>query len=215
MVGHGGSSAGLYLADSTSPIPSHCASIVVTSTVRVKILASKNVPTRISFLATVRIHCVSELCCCLFFHHSFVLHRLESRTRPILTPYDGRHWWDLNLHTPACEWPAQPLCYGCRQLYVTRNVQTTKYNTVILFSCCYKEYCDTTVWHAIHFTYIYVYSIRTFEYESQDVTVVIWEVVEKQVGEMGSVHLKHQPQITGIVHTCPTQTECTSDGGDQ
>ena len=32
MVGHGGSSAGSYLADPTSPIPSHCASIVVTST---------------------------------------------------------------------------------------------------------------------------------------------------------------------------------------
>ena len=35
MVVHGGSSAGSYLADPTSPIPSHCASIVVTSTLRV------------------------------------------------------------------------------------------------------------------------------------------------------------------------------------
>ena len=35
MVGHGGSSAGSYLADPTSPIPSHCASIVMTSTLRV------------------------------------------------------------------------------------------------------------------------------------------------------------------------------------
>ena len=35
MVGHGGSSACSYLADPTSPIPSHCASIVVTSTLRV------------------------------------------------------------------------------------------------------------------------------------------------------------------------------------
>ena len=35
MVGHGGSSAGSHLADPTSPIPSHCASIVVTSTLRV------------------------------------------------------------------------------------------------------------------------------------------------------------------------------------
>ena len=39
MVGHGGSSAGSYLADPTSPIPSHCASIVATTTVRVKYLA--------------------------------------------------------------------------------------------------------------------------------------------------------------------------------
>ena len=35
MVGHGGSSASWYLADPTSPIPSHCASIVTTSTLRV------------------------------------------------------------------------------------------------------------------------------------------------------------------------------------
>ena len=36
MAGHGGSSAGSYLADPTSPIPSHCALIVATSTLRVK-----------------------------------------------------------------------------------------------------------------------------------------------------------------------------------
>ena len=35
MVGHGGSSAGSYLTDPTSPIPYHCASIITTSTVRV------------------------------------------------------------------------------------------------------------------------------------------------------------------------------------
>ena len=37
MVGHGGSSVGSYLANPTSPIPSHCASIVATSTLRVNI----------------------------------------------------------------------------------------------------------------------------------------------------------------------------------
>ena len=36
MVGHGGSSAGSYLADPTSLIPSHCVSIVATSILRVK-----------------------------------------------------------------------------------------------------------------------------------------------------------------------------------
>ena len=40
MVGHGGSSAGSYLADPTSPIPSHCASIVATSTVRVNFMSA-------------------------------------------------------------------------------------------------------------------------------------------------------------------------------
>ena len=43
MVGHGGSSVGSYLADPTSPIPSHCASIVVTSTVRVTITFQKKI----------------------------------------------------------------------------------------------------------------------------------------------------------------------------
>ena len=49
MLGHGGSSAGSYLADPTSPIPSHCAviilfqsgpsaAIVATSTVRVNMI---------------------------------------------------------------------------------------------------------------------------------------------------------------------------------
>ena len=37
MVGHGGSSDGLYLSDPTSPILSHCASIIVTSTLRVNV----------------------------------------------------------------------------------------------------------------------------------------------------------------------------------
>ena len=37
MVGHGGSSAGSYLADPTSHILSHCASIVATRTLRVKL----------------------------------------------------------------------------------------------------------------------------------------------------------------------------------
>ena len=43
MVGHGGSSAGSYLADPTSPIPSHCASIVATSTLRVKVSTENTV----------------------------------------------------------------------------------------------------------------------------------------------------------------------------
>ena len=38
MVRHGGSSAGSYLADPTSPFPSHCVSIVTTSTLRVNII---------------------------------------------------------------------------------------------------------------------------------------------------------------------------------
>ena len=56
-----------------------------------------------------------------FFYHSFILHRLERRTRPIWTPYDGRRRWDSNLRTPACESPALPLCYGRRVLLPYRQ----------------------------------------------------------------------------------------------
>ena len=42
MVGHAGSSAGSYLTDPTSPIPSYCASIVATSTLRVNIHERKH-----------------------------------------------------------------------------------------------------------------------------------------------------------------------------
>ena len=51
----------------------------------------------------------------LIFYHSFFLCHLESRTRLILTPYDGWCWWHSNLRTPTCESPALPLRYGCRQ----------------------------------------------------------------------------------------------------
>ena len=50
MVGHGGSSAGSYLANPTSPIPFHCA-IVTTSTLRVNDPFVAQVPFR---SATVR-----------------------------------------------------------------------------------------------------------------------------------------------------------------
>ena len=64
MVGHGGSSAGSYLADPTSPIPSHCASIVATSTLRVNSPGSIEVnlvlPDK-AFLSTVSCIC-SDTC---------------------------------------------------------------------------------------------------------------------------------------------------------
>ena len=44
MVGHGGSSAGSYLADPTFAIPSHCASIAATSTLRVNIATHTVLP---------------------------------------------------------------------------------------------------------------------------------------------------------------------------
>ena len=53
MVGHGGSSAGSYLADPTSPIPSHCASIVVTSTVRVN--SSSDSPDHFDFFSMLQL----------------------------------------------------------------------------------------------------------------------------------------------------------------
>ena len=45
MVGHGGSSAGSYLADPTSLMLSHCASIVTTSTLRINARAADGIVT--------------------------------------------------------------------------------------------------------------------------------------------------------------------------
>ena len=56
MVGHGGSSAASYLANPTSPIPSHCASIVATSTVRVKL---RRPPLRLAMLFNVGVNLAS------------------------------------------------------------------------------------------------------------------------------------------------------------
>ena len=62
MVGHGGSSAGSYLTDPTSPIPSPCTSIVVTSTLRVKctLIFSK---THLLFDYVLHIHSFCPCCC--------------------------------------------------------------------------------------------------------------------------------------------------------
>ena len=56
MVGHGGISAGSYLADPTSPIPSHCASIVATSTAALQELRSYYSPFYMTQFLTVRAH---------------------------------------------------------------------------------------------------------------------------------------------------------------
>ena len=64
MVGHGGSSAGSYLADPTSPIPSHCASIVATSTLRVNIILNDIL--HVSSLSTY------------FFHYYLVMFKVQA-----------------------------------------------------------------------------------------------------------------------------------------
>ena len=64
MVGHGGSSAGSYLAYPTSPIPSHCASIVMTSTLRVNIW-------NIAPKSTIRTQQIIKSAGCLRFYISF------------------------------------------------------------------------------------------------------------------------------------------------
>ena len=60
MVGHGGSSAGSYLADPTSPIPSHCASIVATSTLRVNTEPTAYLPWYRNMLLYSLISCTGE-----------------------------------------------------------------------------------------------------------------------------------------------------------
>ena len=50
MVGHGESNAGSYLVDPTYPIPSHCASIVATSTLRVNPVLIVKLQCRVNYI---------------------------------------------------------------------------------------------------------------------------------------------------------------------
>ena len=103
MVGHGGSSAGEVVpgssADSTSPIPSHCASIVVTSTLRVNKqfqffiflfffmnhILNKN-PV-IMHVAMIACHVPS---CCAFWHMHLLPPHKKNAGAPILYYYKHR-----------------------------------------------------------------------------------------------------------------------------
>ena len=60
MVGHGGSSAGSYLADPTSPIPSHCVSVEVTSTLTVNVYVAGRVLQHVQY---------SQASCQIIIHH--------------------------------------------------------------------------------------------------------------------------------------------------
>ena len=96
MVGHGGSSPGSYLADPTSPIPSHCASIVVTSTVRVKIYTNKAIVT----------------------HYNWIIYMLYDRVWNY--PFPARNssadsfGWDYHLHMTG----PFVVCFICTRCYL-------------------------------------------------------------------------------------------------
>ena len=70
MVGHGGSSAGSYLADPTSPIPSHCASIVATSTLRVNFYLN-------SILLDLPKTCIVSVHLSIAYSRHFMHHHIE------------------------------------------------------------------------------------------------------------------------------------------
>ena len=59
MVAHGKSSAGSYLADPTSLILSHCASIVATSTLRVNLVHADELRTVLQYI--IELHTAQEL----------------------------------------------------------------------------------------------------------------------------------------------------------
>ena len=97
MVGHGGSSAGSYLADPTSPIPSHCASIVVTSTLRVNTFASI-LDESISWWS------VSSTCCTWVHYLSMyttVYHKNSSEIQQCAAWFDTLNVF-YSLHTVLC-----------------------------------------------------------------------------------------------------------------
>ena len=92
----------------------HFFSIYLLSHISGFLLAHQNKLYLLPILQTHVHHCIF-IFLFLFFYHSFILHCLESRTKPILTPCNGRQGWDSNLRTLACGSPALLLCYGRQQ----------------------------------------------------------------------------------------------------
>ena len=84
MVGHGGSSAGSCLTDPTSPIPSHCASVVATSTLRVKIPQGDHL-TELIFLGVTYTGVSFGTCYCIMTFCSASVSRLFNFTAKELT----------------------------------------------------------------------------------------------------------------------------------
>ena len=82
MVGHGGSSASSYLADPTSPIPSHCASIIATGT-----LIANMYSRSFQNVFLIDIHWISHYPRkhLIFSTDRYIISRM-SRTRPVLLP---------------------------------------------------------------------------------------------------------------------------------
>ena len=103
MVGHGGSSAGSYLTDPTFPIPSHCASIVATSTLRVKDLCYQ-------VIAKIQFQCVLDSHMVECSMESFMHKDYRSQSVPHLsTDCFRRFSWiysnrlKRNLHETVCK----------------------------------------------------------------------------------------------------------------
>ena len=94
MVGHGGSSAGSYLADPTSPIPSHCASIVATSTVRIKFDLLSLV-----LWVDIRFHFDTGFTVCFEWPWWLIFKVLEAVGPWVYWPHLGSHLCPLYIHS--------------------------------------------------------------------------------------------------------------------
>ena len=93
MVGHGRSSAGSYVADPTSPLPSHCASIVVTGTLRVNQYLSQ------LFLLIILQHCKKVILHCKWakLYAFLIIKRLPS----LIKQFAGFHLNAIWLNRPT------------------------------------------------------------------------------------------------------------------
>ena len=94
MVRHGGSSAGSYFADPTSPIPSHCASIVATSTFRVNVMLV--VPSVLHCSHSNSISCLLPTPALLFFLPVYALQSFNIFHFP-----SQENYFNMTEHNPA------------------------------------------------------------------------------------------------------------------
>ena len=138
MVGHGGSSASSYLADPTSPIPSHCASIVATSTVRVKdkdglllgnirnSLSSSRLPIEVQYHSWGQIW--------------IWIYRITFHCFVYKCPIDRRNWIVTPSEDITCVW------------HLLRILGTSKYIRNLHVVPGYQDFEDKMIWYNSYFS---------------------------------------------------------------
>ena len=164
MLGHGGSSAGSYLADPTSPIPSHCAVIILFQSVTVHQLSWLALQELNEFvsLITLNLGVVSIQNQC----ESSLTRTIAPQNLQVAPPAHWKHWILLILHNLSSlkMWPM----HVCLLTSTVCAFHVVSVATLTLRTCIRMVY--TRVWAAA----VALWQARKTQ-ECLEITVLDWE----------------------------------------